>query len=275
VPKRAVQRVTDMEIDEISLVDRAANQSASIVFSKRADQEESMPDYLDADGDPLDLSQFEEGDILEDEDGNQFEVSFDDDDGDEDYFDDDYVADDAAQYAEVGKSAFGYSADNRLIASIREELSKAVDEDDRSAVLGKAFSTLAKRAEAAEYRLAQAEDVAKAERDLRLEREYISKAAEYNVPIDPEDLGPVLMRAAEALSYDDCAVLHKALVSAGEMLYTEAGFDGTSAVEDPIDRIDAFLDEQVSKGVKSSAGVMTDFFDDHPEAYDALRSERR
>lgn len=277
MPKRAVQRVTDMEIDEVSMVDRAANSSAAIVFSKRADQEERMPDYLDADGKPLDLSQYEEGDILEDEDGNQFQVTFSDaDDGDDD-------GDAGADYADtdqlvgVGKSAFGTSADDQVIASIRQELSKAVNEDDRDAVLSKAFTTLAKRAEYAEARLAKSEQIAKSERDLRLQREYVSKAAEYNVPIAAEELGPVLMRAAEALSYEDCAVIHKALTAAGEMLYTEAGFDGTGASDDPMEQIDAFLDERLAK---SAAGLTresasTAFFDDNPGAYDALRAERR
>lgn len=230
-----------------------------------------MPDYLDADGNPLDLSQFEEGDILEDEEGNRFEVSFSDDDDGKDAA----VADDR-ELESVGKSAFGASADEEAVASIREALSKAVSEDDRSAVLSKAFTVLSKRAEQAEARLARAEEIAKSERDLRLEREYISKAAEYNVPIDAAELGPVLMRAASALSYEDCAVIHKALTAAGEMLYTEAGFDGIGAPEDPMAQIDAFLDDRVAKSDGSSkASAMTAFFDDNPGAYDALRSERR
>src|SRR4051812_37107175 len=262
-----------MEIDEVSMVDRAANSSATIVFSKRADQEESMPEYLDADGNPLDLSEFEEGDILEDEDGNQFEVSFEDDGGGGG---DNFDYEDEPELASVGKSAFGANPDDAVIASIRQELSKAVSEDDRDAVLSQAFSSLSKRATSAEARLAKSEEIAKSERDLRLKREYISKAAEYNVPIAAEELGPVLMRAAEALSYDDCAVIHKALSAAGEMLYTEAGFDGIGAPEDPMAQIDAFLDDRLAKSADTSkASAMTAFFDDNPAAYDALRSERR
>lgn len=277
MPKRAVQRVTDMEIDEVSMVDRAACPPATIVFSKRADQEESMPDFSDADGNPLDLSQFEEGDVLEDEDGNLFEVSFDDDEDDE-YDDDDYDMEyeDEGELVSVGKSAFFESGDDEIIASIRQELSKAVTEEGRDAVLSKAFAGLSERAADAEYRLAVAEDIAKSEQDLRLEREYISKAAEYNVPIDAEELGPVLMRCAEALDYEDCAVIHKALCAAGEMLYVEAGFDGIGAPDDPMAQIDAYLDDRVAKsGDFTKAGAMTAFFDSNPEAYDVLRSERR
>lgn len=271
---KPVQRVTDMEIDEISMVDRAACPPAVIVLSKRADQEESMPDYLDGEGNPIDLSQFEEGDILEDEEGNLFEVSFNNDDGDGDG--DDFDPADERHFESVGKSAFFGTAENDVLTSIRTALSKAVSEEDRDAVLDTAFTSLSKRAEAAEARLARSEQIAKSERDLRLQREYIAKAAEYNVPIAAEELGPVLMRAAGVLSYDDCAVIHKALSAAGEMLYTEAGFDGSDGPEDPMDRIDAFLGEQVSKSDgRSHESLVTAFFDDNPAAYDAIRAERR
>jgi hypothetical protein len=233
-----------------------------------------MPQYTDQDGNELDLSQFEEGTVLEGEDGQLYEVTYADDDDEDD--------DEAAEFADegelvgVGKSAFGASYDNDVIADVREALSKAVDTDDQNAVLSKAFGTLSKRAEEAEKRLAKAEEIAKAERDLRLEREYISKAAEYNVPVDPNELGPVLMRATDALSYEDCAVIHKALCAAGEMLYAEAGYDGRAIAEDPMAEIEAMVEGQVSKGEGkvSKAGALTAFFDDNPGAYDAYRAER-
>jgi hypothetical protein len=60
------------------------------------------------------------------------------------------------------------------------------------------------------------------------------------------------------------------------MLYTEAGFDGMGAPEDPMDQIDAFLDERVSKSDgRSRESLTTAFFDENPAAYDALRAERR
>jgi hypothetical protein len=273
---RPVQIVKDMEIDEISLVDRAACPPAAIVIAKRADPEVGMDEeFYDENGNPIDLNDFDEGDVIEDEDGNQYQIVFEDDgdegDGDED--DVDYVEDEDGELVAVGKSAFGFDP---IVAGIRSELAKAVNEDDRDAVLSKAFTTLSKRAAYAESQLAHAEEIAKGERDLRLQREYIAKAAEYNVPIDPEELGPVIMRMAESMSYDDCAVIHKALAAAGEMLYTEAGFDSSGIPDDPISQIDAFLDEQVSKsdGGLSKAGAISAFFDSNPEAYDAYRTER-
>lgn len=269
---RKVQVVTNMEIDEVSMVDRAACPPAAIVFSKRADQEESMDEYADADGNPLDLSQFGEGDVLEDEDGNQFVVSYEADDDDDDDGSE-WAYADQGDLVGIGKSAFGgYGYDS--VASIRSALSKAVSEDDRNHVMSKALTSLSKRAEDAEARAFESELIAKGEQDLRLEREYIGKAAEYNVPIAPDELGPVLMRMVESMDYDDCAVIHKALAAAGEMLYVEAGFDGSGVSDDPMDQVEEYLSGFVAKGEGSQAGLMTDFFDNNPEAYDALRSAR-
>lgn len=265
---RTVQRVTEMEIDEVSLVDRPACPPSAIVFSKRADQEESMPDYTDEDGNAIDLNEYEEGDVLEDEEGNQFVVSFEDvyDDDEDDELDGEYEELMDGELATIGKS-FG------SIESIRYELSKAVTEDDRDRVVSKALNDLTARAEYAETQMGRAALIAKSEQNLRLEREYISKAAEYNVPIDSEDLGPVIMRMAESMSYEDCAVIHKALSAAGEMLFTEAGYDGIGAADDPIEQIQEYLAARVSKG-GSREGAMTDFFDSNPEAYEALRAAR-
>jgi hypothetical protein len=48
------------------------------------------------------------------------------------------------------------------------------------------------------------------------------------------------------------------------------------APEDPMEQIDAFLDERLAKSGHdmSHEGAMTAFFDSNPGAYDALRAER-
>ena len=45
--------LSDMEIDEISLVDRPANRHARVAISKRADEEAVMPEYFLQDGSPV------------------------------------------------------------------------------------------------------------------------------------------------------------------------------------------------------------------------------
>lgn len=266
-----VNKVTDMEIDEISFVDRPANQHAHIVLAKRADQEDAVPDFYDADGEPVDVDTLELGDVIQDAEGNLFEVGYDDDEDGEQY-----AEDDERELATVGKSAFFDDEDSRIVSSISETLSKAIADDGERAALSKAFTDLEKRAQAAESRVQALEEVAKSERDLRLTREYIAKAAEYNVPIPADELGPVLMRCAEALSYEDCEVLHKGLKAAGEMLFVEAGYDGQADNDDPMAQLDAFLEEGIAKSAEpvSKASAMTSFFDSHPDAYEAYRAER-
>lgn len=70
---RMVKRLSGLEIDEISLVDRPANQHGRVVISKN-DQEEDMPDLFDADENPVDESELRVGDFVYDEEGNEFQV---------------------------------------------------------------------------------------------------------------------------------------------------------------------------------------------------------
>jgi hypothetical protein len=249
-----VKQVTDMVIDEISLVDRPANQHAQIVIAKRASQGDAVAEYFTSDGAPVDEDQLKIGDVVFDADGAEFE----------------FVADEekVLETAGVAKSAFGAAAPvaetSDSLAALRSELSKAVSEGDRDAVLSKALDQVA----IFEKRAAAAETIAKGERDLRLEREYIAKAAEYNVPIEAAELGPVLMRMASSMAYDDCAVIHKALTTAGEILFTELGYEGNGDNADPFKQVEAYLDEQVAKSDVSKAQKVTDFYTDNPAAYD-------
>lgn len=245
--------VSDMEIDEISLVDRPANQHALVTIAKRrVTEEDEVPesnDFYDIDGNVVDQEELSLGDHVFDAEGVEYVVS-----------EDDQVED--PELAGVSKAFEGAPADS-LSASILEELSKAVTESDKNAVLSKALGQVADLSK----RLEDAEKLAKSERDLRLEREYISKAAEYNVPIAAAELGPVLMRCAESLSYEDCAVIHKALTAAGEMLFQEAGFSGEATNSDPMRELEANLSKSANGDM---ASAMNDFFEANPGAYDAF-----
>lgn len=252
---RSYRTVSDMEIDEISLVDRPANPHAKVSIAKRAPQEEAVADadeFYSEDGSSVDLNNLDFGQVVYDGDGNAFQ----------------WVPEDYEQEAEqaeaevrepelVGKS---------LADQVREDLSKALTDIERDDVIAKAASEISK----AEQRAAAAERIAKAERDLRLTREYIAKAAEYNVPVDPRELGPVLMHAAEALPEADCAVLHKALSAAGQMLFEEAGYTGSADNDDPMARIEAELEGQLSKSDTqlSKHQAVADYFTNNPAAYD-------
>lgn len=268
---KVIKNVTDMEIDEISLVDRGANQHALVTIAKRApDQEENMPeiDLYNETGELLDQEKLESGSVVYDDEGNPYKFTL-----------EDPEKADEKELESVGKSEpknpfltkEPVKKNNDYAAQVLEELSKAYTDEARDEVLSKAFG----RVEELETQLQKNAEIAKSERDLRLTREYISKAHEYNVPVDADELGPVLYRMAETMSFDDCAVIAKCLEASGAMLFEEIGNIGGGANDDIMSRVDALVDGEVTKSdALSKADAVTHLFDEAPEAYDQYRAER-
>src|SRR5262252_3902376 len=101
---RPRNNLTDMEIDEISTVDKTANQHSRFVIAKRAPEEEEMPDIYDQEGKAL----------TEDEEEEEPQ----------------------RELAQVGKSAFFEDKKPQagsFSAAVLEELSKAFSDKDRDA----------------------------------------------------------------------------------------------------------------------------------------------
>jgi hypothetical protein len=260
-----------MEIDEISTVDKTANQYSRFVISKRAPEEEDMPQLYNQEGQPLDEDQLEFGDIVYDDQGAAYE--FVEDDGE-----DDTPAEedkDQLELASVGKSAFFEKAAPRagsFSQSVMEELSKAYSDKDRDQVIAKALG----RVEELERAQQKAETIAKSERDLRLTREYISKSAEYNLPVDPEVLGPVLYRMAETMSFDDCAVIAKCLETAGEIIFEETGYQGGGDNADVYSQVEQHAYDTFGKSENFDAvSAINTVFDQNPDAYDEYLAAQR
>lgn len=67
---RQVKKLSGLEIDEVSLVDRPANQHGLVAIAKREDDD--MPDIFDADGNGVDEENLEHGDVVYDEAGEEF-----------------------------------------------------------------------------------------------------------------------------------------------------------------------------------------------------------
>lgn len=263
---KPIKNLTNMEIDEISLVDKGANQHAMITIAKRAPEEDEMPaefDLFDESGEVLDQGSLEDGQVVYDAEGNAYEFNL-----------------DAEEVPErepepVGKSAFFEEREpakqSGFAASVMEELSKAFTDSDRDQVIAKALG----RVEELEKQSQEIAKAAQAERDLRLTREYISKAADYNLPVDPRELGPVLYRMAETMSYDDCAVIAKCLETAGEALFQEVGYQGGGDNADIMDQVSAFATERVEVGKSAGAADIVGVLDDNPGAYDEYLASRR
>ena len=259
---RPVRKLSNMEIDEISLVDKGANQHAMITIAKRAPEEDTMPELYNEDGNLLDENTLENGQVVYDGEGNAYEFTLDE------------VEVEEPELEKVGKSAFLNTSKQTTKVSksfseqVMEELSKAYSDDDRDKVIAKALG----KVEELEQRYSQAEEIAKSERDLRLTREYIAKAADYNLPVDPSELGPVLYRMAETMDFNDCAVIAKCLEGAGAMIFQEQGYIGGGDNTDIMSQVEA---QAVEIGKSASPENITTVFDQSPDAYNEYLASQR
>lgn len=268
---KPIKNLSNMEIDEISLVDKGANQHAMVTIAKRAPEEDLMPELYNENGELLSEDALNDGDIVYDADGQAYQFTLEDE-----------VEDNERELAEVGKSAFFEKTEKAddmggFAKSVMEELSKAFSDEDRDAVISKALG----RVEELEKQHQEFANIAKAERDLRLTREYISKAADYNLPVDPRELGPVLYRMAETMSYDDCAVIAKCLESAGDLIFQEQGFRGGGENGDPMAMVEGYALEAFGKSAdgenldRPTAEMISKVFDQNPNAYDEYIRDQR
>jgi hypothetical protein len=114
-----------------------------------------------------------------------------------------------------------------------------------------------------------------AERDARLTTEYISKAAEYNLPVSAEVLGPILKSIDEKLDEAEAEVIKELLASVSDSLYTEIGYVGESSNSSVLDTVDLYAAELVGKSDLTREQALTAMFEANPEAYDAYLSEGR
>lgn len=377
-----VRKLRDMEIDEISLVDRAANQLASILFSKS--QEDAMPGYeegvelFDSNGDPAGFEDFEVGDIAYDADGNEYVMVEDDGDEAEEFFDEydeelvgkaanpigayrlgravrsgrvpagalDALEDpvmgrgrkinsrvarraarsrrarrgDTARQLEYGPNTNpqGVNVDRRSMGSVAtragmqyryapttaalgvgaagggaagaggmyaydrkvrkslgdvlvEELSKS-DRDERTLQMA---ATMGDEIEKAQAQAAEAIAYAEQMHEERALEAFISKAAEYNLPVDPYVLGSILKSAAQVLDRDELDVLDELFTAMGDEIYDEIGALGDTDNSDVLMQVDAYADELVGKsqGSVSHAEASTMLFEANPEAYELYLRE--
>ncbi len=242
-----VKRLFDMEIDEVSIVDRPANQHASILISKADKEGSDMPDGYD--DEYVDIDDLDVGDIVVDDEGNEWEVAY----------------DDEPELVGVGK-AYNEPALGEILL---EELSKADSEDERSFIIAKAMNEV----EIAKAEAAEAHEAMMVERELRITDEFISKAAEYNLPVEAEVLGPILKSMAETLSPGQLDVVDAIFTSVGDTLYDEVGVVGGNSNGSVLDMVNSYADELVTKADLGGAQAVSDIFEANPEAYDQYLQE--
>lgn len=317
-------RLHDMTIDEVSLVDRAANQHANIAFSKADNQEDDMPeqvDLFDEDGFPVDVDDLEINDVVFDAEGNPG-VIVPDEESDFEVSDEyelepmgksgNFVAGVKAGYggwnpgktlgrkgklgAHLGRNRWRYGIgvpaaggfgaagvagkkkyDERVEASkslgdvVLDELSKAASEDERSEIIAAAMQEV----EIAKAQAQEAMAYAEAAQDEQVTMAFISKAAEYNLPVAPEVLGPILKSASEVLTDEELDVLDQLFSGIGEYLYEELGVVGDTDNEDVYSQVDLAARELVGKADGSISPEMatTMMFENNPAAYEQYLAE--
>lgn len=221
-PMAVGNRLTNMEFDEISLVTRPANQLSKVVlFKSDTNTENGMTDEQTEDTN--DISKMGYGkksmkkmppmmeDEMEDEDEDEMEKK-------KMKKDDDIVdlPSEVYEYIEALEAAN---------AEMEQALSKyeaAVQQADREVdILKSADPAIVAIVKAAEERAVAAETIAKAERNFRLEREFIGKAAEFSsLPIVAEDFGRVLKGIAETAGDELLGAVMTVLSAANEAIST-------------------------------------------------------
>lgn len=156
--------------------------------------------------------------------------------------------------------------------NVLESLSKALTDADRDVVVSKAIADAEARADRAErIAKAAAEELMYAQ-DERLTEAYISKAAEYNLPVNPEVLGPILKSVAEVLSEDELDILDQLFSAIGDDIYREVGYVGGSS--NVFDEIEATANQLVGKSDLTHEQAILALLESNPDAYTAYNAER-
>lgn len=259
--RRRTQRLSELSVDEISLVDKGANQHAVVTIAKSVGGERNQEmDIFDEQGNQLDVANLDEGDTVYDADGTEYVLEYEDD--DEPYADLEQEHDPVP----VGKS---YS----LYEDVQKSLAAAKSDSERDEIVAKALSSVDQLSKEVEIAKRAAAD----ERELRLEREYTEIAKSYNLPIEDEVLGGVLKRCAENLSPEDCEVISKAMTVAGNALFEEYGFIGGGDNVDVMSQLEAEVDGIVSKAQSdiSREEMVMKAFDENPDLYDQYLEDKK
>lgn len=229
-------RLTDMEFDEISLVTRPANQLSKVILFKSDTQEQEDMETPESATEPVAEETVEEESVdkgmgmgaygkkrkkmpmmdMEDDDEEMM--------GKMGYGGKKMKKDDAADVIDLPAEVYEYiealeAANAELTEQIDKAFAEAEADQGEDEILKSADPQIVAIVKAAQERAEAAEMIAKAERDFRLEREFISKAAEYrNLPVEADSFGKVLKSAAERLDSEVFEALTTVLNAANEML---------------------------------------------------------
>jgi hypothetical protein len=263
-------KLSDLEVDEISLVYKGANQHSRVAIAKSLDgQQEETVEIFDQDGNPVDPNALELGDVVFDAQGEAYQFSDDDEDDEAEEYEDQPeltgVGKSAftAQKQGVAKSATGFADDFRV------QLSKALTDSARDEVFAKAVDYVSYLEKIA----MGAEEVAKAERDTRRRSEYLEIAKSYSLPVHDNDLADAMMAIEDNVAPEYVEVIAKCLAAASDVMFDELGSKGGGTSSYLIDQIESYANNQVTKSDTSKAELIAKSFADDPSLYDRYLDE--
>jgi hypothetical protein len=239
-------RLTDMEFDEISLVTRPANQLSKVVlFKSDTSTEETMTTELEIETTEDEMSKGGYGKMAMKK--KKMKPMAEEDMG-EDEMEDEEPMDKGSGMKRRGRAVRKDEGEEEVIdlpqevydyvqaleaanAELMEQIEKMAEEEvdffdaESEDIMKSADPRLIEIIKSAQERAEAAEMIAKAERDFRLEREFISKASTLShLPIDNDDFGKVLKSVADVVDTETYNKIWQVLEAANANISTGNAF---------------------------------------------------
>jgi hypothetical protein len=262
----AKYRLTPHNIDEVSLVPAGDNPKADIVFTKSRDGAEGSATIRTTEARenavPIDRDKVIAGLMKSDPEVVQYVKSLEEE-------NDGLIEKNESLVTtiEKGKGKPAFLTD-------KEDDDDMDDDDKKVEKLAKSDPQLAEFVKSALDRATAAEEIAKEEREIRIEAELLAKAEDYpHIAGTPEEKATLLRKAYEV---DDDGTFGKALedqwAAANEQiaksgLFAEYGHTGSTGTDTKVDAGVASI--MKSDPSLSKAEATTAYFDANPSAYDA------
>ena len=181
----------------------------------------------------------------------------------------------------AGIAGYGYPAPEVEKSATESKVMKDDGSLDLAAVpedLRPAIESLWKDREESLRKVQELEAVIKAEHDRQLTKEFVAKAGEFrNLAIRPEDLGPVLKRISEA-SAEDYKLVESVLKAANEALEANRLLDEIGsgvAMSGSAGQLDARAKELTQKSNISYEQAVDRILQENPELYTQYLTERQ
>lgn len=272
-----VRKLGNLIFDEVSLVDRPANQHGVVVFAKRDTEESGPMGFYTADGQPIDPDDVEVGEKVYDDNGDEYEGTLvDADDPDLVYVDENGNEIDMDDYEFEEEGELVGKRDVPLSKVFLEELSKAMTDDGRNEVIAKALG----RMELIEKRNQDLTYTVSALIDANNRRDFTEIAKNYELPFEADDLGGLLQRLSKSISPEDMQAVDQILTAGSEYAKQASLLEIGYAGGQPSTVYDQVAGAAADVVAKSGGGFSFDqaavaFFEANPDAYDEYESEQR